>query len=115
MIDPFRTRRPHNEFNVLGLTEWRTATASLGVPVRAGPLRALPFAELARAVPRDVLRPSAFEPRAFYGAGALWTVVVGARVGAGAPHARMGRYGVAADHADHAPPAPPAPGHAGHR
>jgi hypothetical protein len=96
VVDPFRTRRPHNEFSLLGLTEWRTATASLGVPARAGALRAFPFVELARAVPREVLRPSAFDPRAFYGARALWTVVVGARLGLGAPHARMGRYGVAA-------------------
>jgi hypothetical protein len=84
-------------------------------PVRAGALRALPFVELARAVPRDVLRPSAFEPRAFYGAATLWTAVVGARVGLGTPHARMGRYGVAADHGAHgAPPAARHPGgHAG--
>ena len=101
LADPFRTVRPHNEFNVLGLTEWRTTTASLGVPVRAGAVRALPFVELARAEPRDVLRPSAFEPRTFYGARVLWTAVVGARLGLGAPHARMGRYGVAADHGSH--------------
>jgi len=96
LVDPFRTVRPHNEFNVLGLTEWRTATANVGVPVRAGALRLLPFAEAARAVPRAVLRPTAFEPGAHYGAGALWTAVVGLRFGAGTPHARMGRYGVLA-------------------
>jgi hypothetical protein len=112
VADPFRTRRPHNEFNLLGLTEWRTAAASLGAPVRAGALRALPFVEVARATPREVLRPSAFEPRAFYGARALWTVVVGARVGLGAPHRRMGRYGVAADHG---PAGHGAAGHGGGR
>jgi hypothetical protein len=96
LVDPFRTVRPHNEFNVLGLTEWRTATANVGVPVRAGALRLLPFVEAARAVPRAVLRPTAFEPGAHYGAGALWTAVVGLRFGAGTPHARMGRYGVLA-------------------
>lgn len=98
LVDPFRTVRPHNEFNVLGLTEWRTATTTVGVPVRAGALRLLPFAEVARAVPREVLRPSAFEPRAFYGAAAVWTTVLGLRLGVGTPHARMGRYGVAAAH-----------------
>jgi len=96
LVDPFRTVRPHNEFNVLGLTEWRTATANVGVPVRAGALRLLPFVEAARAVPRAVLRPTAFEPSVHYGAGALWTAVVGLRFGAGTPHARMGRYGVLA-------------------
>jgi hypothetical protein len=98
LLDPFRTVRPHNEFNILGLTEWRTSTASAGVPVRAGALRLLPFTEVARAVPREVVRPSVFQPRAFYGADALWTAVLGVRVGAGTPHARMGRYGVAAAH-----------------
>lgn len=98
LVDPFRTVRPHNESNVLGLTEWRTATASLGGPLHTGALRLLPFAEVARGVPREVLRPSAFEPRAFYGAGALWTAVLGVRFGVGAPHARMGRYGVLAAH-----------------
>jgi hypothetical protein len=98
LIDPFRTVRPHNEFNVLGLTRWRTATVNLAVPARRGALRLLPFAEVARAAPHEVLRPSAFEPGAFYGARRLWTGVLGVRLGAGTPHARMGRYGVAAAH-----------------
>lgn len=79
LVDPFRTVRPHNELNLLGLTAWRTTTAS-------------------RAVPREVRRPSAFEPSAFYGAGTQWTGVLGLRLGVGAPLARMGRYGVAAGH-----------------
>jgi hypothetical protein len=98
LVDPFRTVRPHNEFNLLGLTEWRTVTATAAVPLRAGALGLLPFVEAARAVPRELRRPSAFEPRAFYGAGVLWTAVVGLRFGAGVPHPRMGRYGVLGTH-----------------
>jgi hypothetical protein len=42
-----------------------------------------------------------FDPAAFYGARSVWAVTAGVRLGAGMPHARMGRYGVAA--ASHGP------------
>jgi hypothetical protein len=52
--------------------------------------------------PRQVVRPSLFEPSLFYGARRQWSLSAGVRLGIGGSHARMGRYGVAADaHASH--------------
>jgi hypothetical protein len=99
LVDPFRTVQPHFEGNVLGVTEWRvlTVAASARLPLRgAGALAAaaVPFVEVARQSPREVIRPSTFEPPLFYGARTLWTLSAGVRLGAGVGHARMGRYGV---------------------
>ena len=72
-------------------------------------LRLAPFVEASRLAPREVVRPTVFEPSRFYGAAVLHSVTVGVRLGVGAPHVRMGRYGVAAahgtrgTHAAHAP------------
>jgi hypothetical protein len=40
--------------------------------------------------------PGLFEPERFYGDTNIWTLNIGARIGVGIHHARMGRYGVAA-------------------
>jgi hypothetical protein len=98
LVDPFRTVRPHFEQNVLGITEWRILTLAAALHPRAGRLRVAPFVEAARARPRALVRPSVFEPQLFYRARVQWTLAAGLRVGAGRPHARMGRYGVAAAH-----------------
>jgi hypothetical protein len=100
LLDPFRTVRPHYEGNLLGLTRWRIASAALALPatVPRTRLRVAPFVEVARARPSAVVRPTVFEPVPFYGRAVLWTLSAGVRLGAGAPHARMGRYGVAAAH-----------------
>ncbi len=103
LFDPFRTVRPHYEQNVLGITEWRTVTVSaaarlplVGALARAG-AEAAPFVEVARMAPRDVIRPSTFEPLLFYGTRTLWSLSAGVRLGLGARHGgRMGRYGVLA-------------------
>jgi hypothetical protein len=109
LLDLFRTVRPHFEQNVLGITEWRTVSvgASARLPLGAsGPARtgagawAAPFVEVARMSPRDVVRPSTFEPFLFYGVRTLWSVSLGVRLGAGTgggDHGRMGRYGVLAE------------------
>ena len=55
-----------------------------------------PFVEVAYAHPSEELKPSAFEPRAFYGASSIWSASVGVRLGIGTMAHRMGRYGVAA-------------------
>ncbi len=98
LLDPFRTVRPHFEQNVLGITEWRILTLAASVRPRAGRLRLAPFVEAARAAPRALVRPSAFQPQLFYRARVQWTLAAGARLGLGRPHGRMGRYGVAAAH-----------------
>jgi len=63
--------------------------------------------------PRDVIRPSTFEPFLFYGVHTLWSVNLGVRLGAGGGHSRMGRYGVLDPTAMTASPrtAPPAHHH----
>jgi hypothetical protein len=93
--------RPHFEQNVLGLTEWRIATVAVSAQPRTRLLRLLrvaPFVEVARARPRALVVPSAFEPQLFYRGREQWTVAAGMRLGLGRPHGRMGRYGVAATH-----------------
>jgi hypothetical protein len=108
LLDPFRTIRPHYEQHVLGITEWRSLTAALTAQLAPGALglgggasrvvpRLAPFVEVARTRPRALVTPSAFEPALFYGRRVPWSVSAGVRVGAGTPHRRMGRYGVAAD------------------
>ena len=57
---------------------------------------ARPFIELAYLRPTQAVRPSLFVPDEFYGAARLWSVSAGVRLGIGAAHARMGRYGAAA-------------------
>jgi hypothetical protein len=98
LLDPFRTVRPHFEQNVLGLTEWRIATVAVSAQPRTRLLRLAPFVEVARARPRALVVPSAFEPQLFYRGREQWTVAAGMRLGLGRPHGRMGRYGVAATH-----------------
>ena len=55
-----------------------------------------PFAEIAESRVSPTLRPSGFDPRQFYGSSRIWSVSVGAKLGFGMAHMRMGRYGVAA-------------------
>jgi hypothetical protein len=98
LLDLFRTVRPHFEQNVLGLTEWRIATVAVSAQPRTGALRLAPFVEVARARPRALVVPSAFEPQRFYRGREQWTLAAGVRLGLGRPHGRMGRYGVAAAH-----------------
>ena len=109
LADPFRTPRPHADFNILGQTRWTIATLRLEAgPGQVAGLRALPFVEAAYLRPTQAARPSLFVPGEFYGAERLWSVAAGVRLDAGSGHGRMGRYGAAL------PPAAPAPGHGGH-
>lgn len=105
LADPFRTPRPHADFNILGQTRWTIAT----VRVQAEPGRmAQPFVEAAYLRPVQAIRPSLFVPAEFYGARQLWSVAAGVRLAVGSGHGRMGRYGAAlpaaagtAEHAGH--------------
>jgi hypothetical protein len=95
-VDPFRTARPHTDLSILGITRWRTATLhAAAAAVTRGTVAGVPFVEISRlaATPRD---PQAlFAPAGFYGGSRFWMVTAGVRFRAGAPHDRMGRYGVA--------------------
>jgi hypothetical protein len=92
--DPFRSRRPHLDDTILGVTEWRTLTVGAGRRGR-GPLGAgiEPIAEATLARVRNVLGV-VMRPESVYGRPTQWAVTLGVRVTAGAPAHRMGRYGV---------------------
>lgn len=96
LADPFRTPRPHGDFNLLGVTRWRVASVHLALP-RAGPAgtRLRPFAELSRSRAEPRVRGAVFVPREFYGSARQWSLSLGVRAAVGAAHGRMGRYGAA--------------------
>lgn len=95
--DPYRTPRPATDLSINGITQWRAATLQLDPPaVTSRALSGFPFLEVARlsAAPRDAR--SLFTPDRLYGTARFWMLTAGVRLRAGATHARMGRYGVAA-------------------
>ena len=94
---PFRTQRPAIDFSLLGVTRFVTSTVHVSRPVRAGRVAVVPFVEGAwiHASPR--MRPTAFDPASYYGHEQMTMLTAGARIGLGASHGRMGRYGVATD------------------
>lgn len=94
--NPFRSQRPQHDFNILGITRFTIATATLSRPValrRASMLH--PFIEVAHVSAEQVVDASAFVPRDFYGSNRIWNLTAGVRVQAGRVHTRMGRYGAA--------------------
>lgn len=94
--DPFRVPRPASDLAIGGITRWRTATLALTFPSpTSGPIRGYPFLEVARMSTRGKDPRSLFQPGTFYGTRAPWMLTAGGRLRFGAPHARMGRYGVA--------------------
>lgn len=94
LADPFRSARPHSDLNIMGITRWTSGTLAVGRTIRRGTLRATPFAEVSRLRVRE-LTGSVFDPADFYGSTGHWSVSFGVRLGVGAGHGRMGRYGVA--------------------
>jgi len=95
LLDTFRTSRSPTDLSIIGITRWQTVTGALSLSRTFGKLDVAPFAEVAYARPTEELTPSAFEPREFYGASSLWMLSGGVRLGVGARHQRMGRYGAA--------------------
>ncbi|HEX7090729.1 MAG TPA: hypothetical protein VF192_11385 [Longimicrobiales bacterium] len=96
LADPFRSPRPHADFNIIGQTRWDIATIQLHADAgELARLRVRPFVEVALLRPTQAVRPSLFVPSEFYGSERLWSVSAGVRVEVGEPHARMGRYGAA--------------------
>ncbi|HEX3159918.1 MAG TPA: hypothetical protein VHQ45_15475 [Gemmatimonadaceae bacterium] len=104
LADPFRSPRPHSDLNVIGITRWQIATVHASTSVALGRYaRARPFVEAAWLHARPLVRAAVFVPATFYGDDRQWSLSLGVRLDAGALHARMGRYGVAADPAHAAP------------
>jgi hypothetical protein len=95
LLDPFRTSVPASDLSIAGRSRWNIVTARGAVSLRAGRFALDPFAEVARIHVSETLKPSGFDPRAFYGSTRMWSVSVGAKVSFGMAHMRMGRYGVA--------------------
>jgi hypothetical protein len=97
ILNPFRSARPHLENSILGTTRWTIHTAGYGfqLPATAG-IDALPFLELSYGRIANE-GGGLFNVQSFYGKTSFWSISVGARLSAGMPMHRMGRYGVAQD------------------
>lgn len=101
LFDPFRSRRPHLDNSVLGITRWSVHTAGYGftaISTRSG-LTVEPFLEASYASVKRV--SGLFDPRQFYGNDSIWSGSVGVRLVWRMQGHRMGRYGVAAPGMQH--------------
>jgi hypothetical protein len=95
--DPFRSIRPHIENSILGTTRWTIHTAGYGFQLDAvAGIQAAPFVEISLGRVADV-GDGLFSAESFYGKSTFWSLTIGARLNAGLPLHRMGRYGVAQD------------------
>ena len=101
-VTPTRSRRPHLENSILGITRWTIHTVGYGFGglARLRPVRAEPLLELSLGRVRSV-GGGLFDPDSFYGKTSFWSVSAGVRLNLGTPIHRMGRYGVAQDTAVH--------------
>jgi hypothetical protein len=95
LLDPFRTSVPASDLSIAGRSRWNILTARVAASLFGSRIALDPFAEIARIHVSETLKPSGFDPRAFYGATRMWSVSVGAKISFGMAHMRMGRYGVA--------------------
>ena len=95
-LNAFRTPRPHSDLGIIGITRWTVLTTSVGtsLPSYRG-FRIDPFVEVSTQKPVATASPAVFIPGDFYGKSRLWSFSIGARMGLGMKHARMGRYGAA--------------------
>ena len=101
LANPFRTPRPAVDLSNLGISRWTTFTLSLSAPAaRAGWFSARPFVEVERIGAAAGNPPGIFNPEFLYGSNRMWMMSIGARLIAGIPHLRMGRYGAALPSAD---------------
>ncbi len=109
-LDPFRSRRPHLENSILGITRWTIHTVGYGIALKSPGTRfnATPFLELSYGRMVEV-GGGLFDVRSLYGKTSFWSASVGLRLRFGMPMHRMGRYGVVQDTAD-----PRGRGHHGH-
>jgi hypothetical protein len=96
LSDPFRTPRPASDLSILGITRWRIGTVHLETTsVTRRTVSVVPFIELSRLVAAPRGARTLFDPERFYGTSRMLMLSAGLRLRVGAPHARMGRYGVA--------------------
>ncbi|HEX8849020.1 MAG TPA: hypothetical protein VF761_05775 [Gemmatimonadaceae bacterium] len=98
LANPFRTSYPTAEVQILGTTRFDVATLALGGRWAVRALTLAPFAEASLITPRATSALPAFVPEYFYGRPRIVTLSLGARVAAGMPQHRVGRYGAAVAH-----------------
>jgi hypothetical protein len=98
LLDPFRSRRPHDDNSILGINNW--AVLSAGYALRIGTassrLRLEGVTEVSWARLSSVLGGEISSPRNIYGGSDIIALSLGLKLGAGARLPRMGRYGVLA-------------------
>jgi hypothetical protein len=105
LADPFRSRRPHLENAILGITRWtlHTIRTEYDATDPDGNVRVAPFVELTTGRVAEV-SGGVFDVVATYGSNRAGTLSVGVVMGWRSRSHRMGRYGVLApDHAGMAP------------
>lgn len=100
-LNAFRTPRPASDLGIIGITRWTvfTLNAAASLPSYRH-VRMTPFVEISAQKPVATQSPAVFIPREFYGSSTLWSFSLGASIGIGMRHQRMGRYGVAASRAE---------------
>jgi hypothetical protein len=95
-LNAFRTPRPHSDLGIIGITRWTVLTTSVAASVVSSRgFRIDPFVEVSTQNPVATVSPAVFIPGNFYGSTRLWSFSIGARMGVGMKHARMGLYGAA--------------------
>ena len=96
-ISRFRTRRPHLDNSILGVTRWTIHTAGWSaVVLERGGATVAPLVEVSYGRIAEV-GGGLFDVRQAYGRESFWSWTLGIRLGyGGGPH-RMGRYGAAAE------------------
>ena len=96
LSDPFRTSAGGHDFSILGRSRWTIGTLGVAFPITMrGGASLAPFVEVAQHGARETFRPSGFVPADFYGSDRILVLSAGLRIGIGAIHRRMGRYGAA--------------------
>ncbi len=96
-VSRFRTRRPHLDSSILGITRWTIHTAGWSpVVLSRGGATIAPLIEMSYGRVAEV-GGGLFDVRQAYGKESFWSWTLGVRLAyGGGPH-RMGRYGAAAD------------------
>ena len=95
-LNAFRTPRPHSDLGIIGTTRWNVLTTSIAASLPSyRKIRLSSFVEISTQKPVATASPAVFIPEDFYGKSRLWSFSLGARIGAGMKHDRMGRYGAA--------------------
>ena len=96
-LNAFRTPRPHSDLGIIGITRWNVLTMNVGAALPSyRKIRTSTFMEISSQKPVATASPAVFIPEEFYGKSRLWSFSLGARLGAGMKHSRMGRYGAGA-------------------